>query len=131
MAELIVLDASVLIAYLDGEDGHHEAAEMLLAEAIDDDLGASSLTLAEVLGVPARTLRLDAARAALRELGIEELPLPPDSAVRLAKLRAGTRLKMPDCCVLLAAEEADASIASFDERLLQAAENRHISIYGR
>ena len=31
---MIVLDASVLIAYLDGEDGHHAAAETLLIRAM-------------------------------------------------------------------------------------------------
>lgn len=40
---MIVVDASVLIAFLDGEDGHHAAAETLLAQAIEDDLGVSSL----------------------------------------------------------------------------------------
>ena len=53
---MIVLDASVLIAYLDGSDDHHEAAERLLAAAIDDDLGVNPLTLAEVLVVPALSL---------------------------------------------------------------------------
>lgn len=49
---MIVLDASVLIAYLDGEDDHHSRAETLLARQIDDDCGAVSLTLAEVLVCP-------------------------------------------------------------------------------
>jgi len=31
---VIVLDASVLIAYLDSDDSHHAAAEALLAEAV-------------------------------------------------------------------------------------------------
>ncbi len=46
-------------------------------------------------------------------LEIQELPFPADAAVRLAQLRATTDLKMPDCCVLLVAEDAGASIASF------------------
>lgn len=51
---MIVLDASVLIAYLDSEDAHHTRAETLLAKEIDDDFAASSLTVAEVLVMPAR-----------------------------------------------------------------------------
>ena len=71
---MIVLDASVLIALLDGEDAHHQRAETLLAQEIDDDFAASSLTLAEVLVAPAREGRLDTVREALTDLEVEELP---------------------------------------------------------
>ena len=125
---MIVLDASVLIAYFDGEDDHHAAAETLLAQAIDDDLAANSLTLAEVLVVPVRDGRLGQTLAALLDLEIQELPFPADTAVRLAQLRATAGLKMPDCCVLLAAEDAAARVASFDERLVQAAEKRNLQV---
>ncbi len=128
---MIVLDAGVLIAYLDGEDGHHAVAETLLTHAIDDDLAVNSLTLAEVLVVPARDGRLDPVRTALRDLEVQELPFPADAAVRLAQLRATTGLKMPDCCVLLAAEDAVASLASFDERLTQVAEDRNLPVLRR
>ena len=128
---MIVLDASVLIAYLDGEDGHHAAAETLLAQAIEDDLAVSSLTLAEVLVAPARDGRLDPVLAALCDLEVQELPFPADTAVRLAQLRATTGLKMPACCVLLAAEDAGASVATFDEGLAQAAERRNLPVLRR
>lgn len=125
---MIVLDASVLIAYLDGEDSQHAAAEALLMGAVDDDFAASSLTLAEVLVVPARDGRLDAVREALRELEVAELPFPAKSAVRLAQLRASTGLKLPDCCVLLAAEDVGARLACFDDRLLRVAESRNMLV---
>jgi predicted nucleic acid-binding protein len=125
---VIVLDASVLIAYLDSDDSHHAAAETLLMEAVDDDIAANPLTLAEVLVAPARQGNLDLARTALRALEVSELPFPPDTSVRLAQLRASTGLKMPDCCVLLAAEQATATIASFDDRLRQAATDRNLFI---
>lgn len=128
MAVVIVLDASVLIAYLDGEDNHHGRAEALLAREIDDDFAANSLTLAEVLVVPVRANRLDDVRAALQGLEIRELPFPPDTAVKLADLRATTNLKMPDCCVLLAAEAAQARVASFDERLADSAARRNLVV---
>ncbi|HET9731991.1 MAG TPA: type II toxin-antitoxin system VapC family toxin [Acidimicrobiales bacterium] len=123
---MIVLDASVLIAYLEGEDEHHGAAEALLAREIDDDFGANPLTLAEVLVVPARDDRLDEARLALREVEVEELPFPGDTAVKLALLRSETGLKMPDCCVLLAAEQVGGRLASFDDGLRKAAVNRNV-----
>jgi predicted nucleic acid-binding protein len=123
VARVIVLDASVLIGYLDAEDGQHEAAESLLAREIDDDFTASSLTLAEVLVGPVRAGRLDDALSALRDLEIEERQFPADAAVRLAQLRAGTGLRMPDCCVLMAAQEAEARVATFDRRLARAVQN--------
>lgn len=128
---MIVFDASVLIAYLDGDYVLHGDAETLLAEAIDDDFGANSLTLAEVLVVPARAGRMEAVQSALRELEVQELPFPADTAVHLAQLRVGTGLKMPDCCVLLAAEDHHATVASFDDRLVQAAENRKLAVLRR
>jgi hypothetical protein len=43
MAGVTVLDASVLIAYLEGEGEHHAAAEALVAQEIYDNFGASRL----------------------------------------------------------------------------------------
>ncbi len=131
MALVIVLDARLLIAYLDADDSQHEAAETLLAREVDDDLAANPLTLAEVQEVPARDGRLDLVLSVLRELDVQALPFPPDTAIRLAQLRAVTRLKMPDCCVLLTAEDAGARVASFDDRLAQAAEDRDLPVLRR
>ena len=126
MASVIILDASVLIAYLDGDDAQHTLAEELLAREIEDEFAANPLTLAEVLVEPARDSRLEQVQAALEDLEIQELPFPADTAVKLALLRAGTGLKMPDCCVLLAAEAAGARVASLDTRLLRAAATRDV-----
>ncbi|MGI8760399.1 MAG: type II toxin-antitoxin system VapC family toxin [Jatrophihabitantaceae bacterium] len=123
---MIVLDASVLIAYLDADDNYHGRAGTLLAREIDDNFAVNSLTLAELLVVPARENRLDVVREALRDLELQELPFPADTAVKLADLRASTNLKMPDCCVLLAAEDACARLASFDDRLADAATTRKL-----
>ena len=125
---MIVFDASVLIAYLDADNALHVAAETLLATAIDDDFGANSLTLAEVLVVPARTGQMEAVQSALREIEMNELQFPSDTAAHLARLCAGTGLKMPDCCVLLAADDRHATIASFDDRLVQAAQDRNLAV---
>jgi predicted nucleic acid-binding protein len=125
---VIVLDASVLIGFLDSEDTHHAAAQQLLAQAIDDDLAVNSLTLAEVLVAPVREDRVAPVMAALHALEVQELPFPADAALRLAKLRAATGLKMPDCCVLLAAEDAAARVASFDEQLTRTAEMRNVPV---
>jgi predicted nucleic acid-binding protein len=118
---VIVLDASVLIAHLDGSDRHHADAQSLLEANTQEPLGASPITLAETLVSPARADRLADAQTALRQLGVDELTLGENAPGRLAQLRTDTGLKLPDCCVLLAAQDHDARVASFDTDLLKAA----------
>jgi toxin FitB len=118
---VIVLDASVLIAHLDGGDRHHTEAQILLEESAEGTLGASEITLAETLVSPARAGRLADAEAALQLLGVNELSLGEGAPGRLAVLRTEVGLKMPDCCVLLAAQEHSGIVASFDSDLITAA----------
>lgn len=114
---MIVLDASVLIAHLGAADALHDRAVKLLVDNAEEQLGVSPLTLAEVFVGPARAGRLKAAQAAIRALQVELVPHDEDSPGRLAVLRDATGLRLPDCCVLLAAEVAHAEIATFDSRL--------------
>jgi len=118
---VIVLDASVLIAHLDASDAHHERATDLLLDAIDEPLAASPLTLAEVLVGPARAGRAVRAEEALRQLGVEAVALNADAPRDLAELRVRTQLRLPDCCVLLAARTARGYVVTFDDRLHRAA----------
>ena len=125
---MIVLDASVLIAYLDGDDSHHESATKLLRAHALEPFGASQITLAETLVAPARAGRLADARKALEKLAVRELPFADDASSRLADLRVGTGLKLPDCCVLLAAEDHHGGVASFDRSLRQRAQGLGIPV---
>ncbi|GDY32601.1 type II toxin-antitoxin system VapC family toxin [Gandjariella thermophila] len=127
---MIVLDASVLIAHFDAMDAHHEQATTLLRAAVRESFGASIVTLAEVLVGPHRAGRSDEVVSILHRLGVSAVEMGVRSAPRLAALRATTNLKMPDCCVLLAAEESRASIATFDDRLAKAAAQRGIVVEG-
>lgn len=126
---MIVLDASVLIAHLDRDDPHHTRAGALLISSGGEPLSASAVTLAEVLVGPARRGQLDRALGVIEQLGVKAVPLDgPDIPARLALLRAGTNLKLPDCCVLLAAEQTRGSVATFDERLGAAARGRGVAV---
>lgn len=125
---MIVLDASVLIAHFDATDVHHDRAGTLLLGVSDEPLAASPLTLAEVLVGPARVGRMDCVTAALRQLDVTSVSLEQDAALRLAALRAGTNLKLPDCCVLLAAEQTRAAVATFDDRLATTARERGFAV---
>jgi predicted nucleic acid-binding protein len=118
---VIVFDASVLIGHLDGRDPHHENARVLLEKSGAEPLGASAISLAETLVAPARAGRLQDAEAALARLGVRELALGEGAPGRLAQLRADTGCKLPDCCVLLAAQVHTGAVASFDGALLGAA----------
>ena len=118
---MIVLDASVLIGHLDGRDKHHKAAVELLQAHAAELLGASQISLAETLVGPARAGRLEDARQALEQLAVRELTLASGASSRLACLRVETGLKLPDCCVLLAAQDNGGGIASFDRDLCRRA----------
>jgi len=126
---MIVLDASVLIAHLDRHDALHAAAQERLRAAVKQSarFGTSTITLAEVLVDPTRSGTIRAAQAALDALAVAELPLPPSAAERLAALRTDTGLKLPDCCVLLAAETANGAVLTFDDRLARTAAERGLA----
>lgn len=125
---MIVLDASVIIAHLDGQDAHHRRATTVLAGAVAEGFGVSPLTLAEVLVGPARAGRLHTAVAAVEAIGIDVVTLNADAPAQLASLRAHSRLRLPDCCVLLAARTAQAPIATFDERLAAVARDLGVPV---
>lgn len=125
---MIIVDAGVLIAHLDASDAHHDLAENLLLGAIHEPLGASPLTLAETLVGPARAGQLERAATALRLLGVRAVGLDDDAPGRLALLQAETGLKLPDCCVLLAAEQSRGTVATFDTRLAAAVRHRGLPV---
>jgi predicted nucleic acid-binding protein len=58
----------------------------------------------------------------------DQSPAPRDQPARLAGLRASTGLTLPDCCVLLAAEQVDGAIVTFEDRLAAAARERGIDV---
>ncbi len=76
---------------------------------------------ADVLVRAAREHRDQQMLADLRALGVTLTALPDDAASRLARLRAHTSARMPDCCVLLTAEQTSGRVATFDRRLDDAA----------
>lgn len=118
---MIVLDASALIAFLDPSDALHDTAITALLELGGRRLLLSPITHAEVLVGPARAGTLAVTQAALGALGVTEVALPPDAAARLAGLGSATRLKLPNCCVILAAQQSACPILTFEARLATAA----------
>jgi predicted nucleic acid-binding protein len=113
----VVLDANVRIAHLNAGDALHQQATRMLLAVAEEPLVVSPLTRAEVLVGPARAGRVDATQAALNRLGVDDAAWSTDAPVRLPQLRAGTGRRLPDCCVLLAAQGVGGAVATYDERL--------------
>jgi len=128
---VIVLDASVLIGHFEPTDAHHAQATELLKSHILEPFAASVLTLSEVYVGAARAGQADRLRQLLARLEVESLGLPAEAAARLGELRASTGLKMPDCCVLYAAEQQGAALATFDATLAARASALGVAVAGR
>lgn len=118
---MIVLDASVLVAHLSPSDAHHEAATQLLLAATDESLAVHALTLAEVLVGGVKIDKGAEMLADLQAIGLGLAVRDDDEPLRLAELRALTGLRLPDCCVLDAAQTNAAQLATFDRALAAAA----------
>jgi predicted nucleic acid-binding protein len=118
MARLIVLDASVAIAALAADDGHHGAASGALTSATDDELVLAATTRAEILVGPLRMggASLQSARDFVD--GCSTVPLTVAIADAAAALKAQHRaLSLPDALALVVAEIIDAdAVWTFDRR---------------
>ncbi len=129
----VVLDADVVIGALDASDAHHDASRELFTawkeQATSRLLGLTTLT--EVLIAPAATAAgLRTAREAIAALGITIQPPNEAVAVDAARLRSAHPVSIPDAYALASARHHGARLASFDRRVLSAAEREGILVVG-
>lgn len=125
---MIALDASVLIAYLNPVDAHHQAATRILLTGTPGEMLVHTITMAEVLVGGVRIGQGTAMRDDLRAAGIAVAPHDDGESLRLAELRAASGLKLPDCCVLDIALHHRANLATFDNSLAAEARKRGVPI---
>jgi len=125
---VIVLDANVVIGFLDANDPHHEASLDLLERHFVDGFGCSVLTVAEALVHPSRVDRQDAALASLTRIGVQRIPLDASDAIALAEVRSTYGLRMPDAVALLTAMQFGAELATFDAGLAAAAQQAGVAL---
>lgn len=125
---MIVLDASVLVAHLSPLDAHHTAATELLHNTAGQLWLVHTMTLAEVLVGGAKVGKGTEMLADLRSSGIALAPRDDEEALRLADLRVTTGLKLPDCCVLDAAQTNAAQLATFDNAVSTAASRLGVAL---
>lgn len=125
---MIVLDANVLISYWGTGDVLADAAFDVLDT--EEDLILHPVTLAETLVWPIQNNDEDAALGDLARLGIERHEPRLDEVVHAARLRVMTQLKLPDCYVLATAIAHNATLATFDKRLADAARGQGVAVIG-
>ena len=118
---MIVLDANVLIGFLDATDPHHDASLALLERHFVDGFASNVLTVAEALVHPTRVERQDAAMASLTRIGVQVIDLVSSEAGLLAGVRSAYRLRMPDAVALHTAIQSGSELATFDAGLASAA----------
>ncbi|MGH9212437.1 MAG: type II toxin-antitoxin system VapC family toxin [Acidimicrobiales bacterium] len=111
-----VLDAGVLIGFLDATDLHHQAAKKALATTRDngDRIALPASAFAESLVGPARRGKeaVGEVQQFVKRLPIDVIPLDESIALEAAELRArhGGQLKLPDALVVATAHVLDADV---------------------
>ncbi|MDP7551079.1 MAG: type II toxin-antitoxin system VapC family toxin [Acidimicrobiales bacterium] len=111
---LTVLDAGVVIGWMDDTDAHHGVVTAALSEsrARGDYLVLPASALAEAMVGPARRGRqaVETATALLGSVPVETVPVDGKVAIETAALRAsmGTRLRLPNAMVVATAIVLDA-----------------------
>jgi len=126
----VVLDADVLIGALDGSDLHHASARALFMRWQEQDVPRliSVVNLSEVLVAPAADgRRLRAAREAIAALGVAVHQAGEAIGVEAARLRGRHPISLPDAYCLATAKHAGGSVASFDRKVIRAAESERIA----
>jgi hypothetical protein len=122
---VIVVDTSVIVAYMNSADDAHELVATWLEE-VDDDLATTPLIVAEVdhivgaRGTPAALTALRSDLAAGAYL-VEWWPGAISSSVKVAERYADSRLGLADASLVALAERlATIDIATLDERHFRA-----------
>jgi hypothetical protein len=108
---LVVLDASVVIAFLDPDDALHDAAVEALTEHQHAELLIPTSAYAEILVAPYRVggEAVAEVEAFLSDFGVRLQAITTEIAGAAAQLRSSSRdLRLPDALVLATADELEA-----------------------
>lgn len=116
----VVLDASVIIAFLYAPDAQHMEAVRILAPwlLLEHDVLIPTSVYSEILVGPLRTGSETVIDRFLAETGSELVPIDQAIARRAAELRVTNQnLRLPDALVLATARERRAPLLTLDRRL--------------
>jgi predicted nucleic acid-binding protein len=129
LAQLVVLDASALIALASDIDPNHSWALGMFRDTAGFGIQMTALTQAEVLVHPARAGKLEKFLKLIGALGLEITPIEESDSSQIAKIRAATSLKMPDAVVLSQAIKVSGSIATTDQKLARVAKEKGVGVF--
>lgn len=124
----VVVDANIIIRYLDASHENHKSGVKAIEALVDRKIVIHPLTLAEVLVGAIRAGDEAGALADIREVigasVYQEQSPPVVWARRLAntRLNAKPQLRTPDAVVLDTAIQIDGLVATFDQKLSEAAQ---------
>jgi len=105
----VVLDAGIVIGWLDAADAHHQSSSSALDERADDDVHVPASAWAEALVRHVRAGSVERARHALRDAEITVGAIDEAVAEEAAQLRARhVSVRLPDALVIAYAENVDA-----------------------
>jgi predicted nucleic acid-binding protein len=110
---IVVVDASVIIGFLDPEDALHKVSVAALAERQSDDLIAPASVYAEVLVAPYRAgpEAVAEVESFFSDLGIRIEPVTAPVAQTAARLRSERRsLRLADAFVLAVGDHLNADV---------------------
>ncbi len=120
---LTLLDAGVLIGFMDAIDVHHAQSKQAISDAVDrhDQIAVPASAYAEALVVPVRLgdRALAAAHRVVEELPLQVIPINAAIAEVAAHLRQrhGATLRLPDALVIATAVHLDAdALVTTDRR---------------
>lgn len=128
---MIVVDADVLIGALDASDAHHAMARRFFTDCRErgEAVSISVVNLSEVLVAPAADPQnLRRARAAISALGVAIQQPTEAVGVDAARLRQAHPISLPDAYCLATTRHTRASLASFDAKVIRAAEAEQIPL---
>jgi len=124
---MITLDASALLALLNSADEHNILARALVQSYTRPHL-VHEINLAEVLVHATRVGKQETVLSRLRRVIEVQGSSGESGASRLAELRAGTGLRLPDCCALDLARESGGALATFDRKMAIAAKGLGLEV---
>ena len=109
---LVVLDASVFIAFRSRDDAHHEGALAAMTTFGEEDLVLPASAYSEALVEPSQRggRVLARAKALIAELPIRVQPIDTEIAERAAVLRAKQKVRLPDALVLATGDVLGAEV---------------------
>jgi predicted nucleic acid-binding protein len=108
---LIILDASVVVAFLDPVDRHHDGAVSALEEHAAEETVLPASAYAEALVHAARMGELETVREKIKALLIRIAAIDEPVAEEAARLRARhPALRLPDALVLACGQTLEADV---------------------